>query len=118
MVVLEGSERFVDVFGLARNKISQLCIVTAQALIATHKRNIIATFYQMAFLGKEKKSSPVCRWKPLARTAMTDLGHNLVGNRGYSWMVFRYHYNSKTVLLIFRVASHLKTNLVYCRMQL
>jgi hypothetical protein len=49
MVVLEGSERFFDGFGLARHKISQLCIVTVQALIATHKRNIIATFYQIAF---------------------------------------------------------------------
>jgi hypothetical protein len=37
MLVLEGSERFVDVFGLARHKVSQLHIVTAQTLITTHK---------------------------------------------------------------------------------
>ena len=54
MEVLEGSERFVDVFGLAGHKVSQLRIVTAQALIATHKGNIIATFHQMALLGKGK----------------------------------------------------------------
>jgi hypothetical protein len=29
MLVLEGSERFVDVFGLAGHKVSQLRIVTA-----------------------------------------------------------------------------------------
>jgi hypothetical protein len=54
MIVLEGSERFVDVFGLAGHKVSQLRILTAQALIATHKGNIIATFHQMALLRKGK----------------------------------------------------------------
>jgi hypothetical protein len=52
MLVLEGSERFVDVFGLAGHTVSQLRIITAQALITTHKGNIIATFHQMALLGK------------------------------------------------------------------
>jgi hypothetical protein len=54
MVVLEGFERFVDVFGLAGHKVSQLRIVAAQALIATHKGNIIDTFHQMELLGKGK----------------------------------------------------------------
>jgi hypothetical protein len=54
MSVLEGSERFVDVFGLAGHKFSQLCIVTAQALVSTHKGNAIAKFHQMALLGKDK----------------------------------------------------------------
>jgi hypothetical protein len=54
MSVLEGSERFVDVSGLAGNKGSQLRIVTAQALITTHKGEAIATFHQMALLGKWK----------------------------------------------------------------
>jgi len=54
MLVLEGSERFVDVFGLAGHKVSQLRIVTAQALITTHKGQVIATFHQMALLGKGK----------------------------------------------------------------
>jgi hypothetical protein len=54
MLVLEGSERFVDVFGLAGHKASQLRIVTAQALIPTNKGDAIATFHQMAFLGKGK----------------------------------------------------------------
>ena len=54
MLVLEGSERFVDVFGIAGHKVSQLRIVTAQALISTHKGDAIATFHQMALLGKGK----------------------------------------------------------------
>jgi hypothetical protein len=54
MRVLEGSERFVDVFGLAGHKVSQLRIVTAQALVSTHKGDTIATFHQMALLGKGK----------------------------------------------------------------
>ena len=54
MNVIEGSERFVDVFGLAGHKVSQLRIVTAQALISTHKGDAIATFHQMAMLGKGK----------------------------------------------------------------
>jgi hypothetical protein len=37
MVALEGSKQFVDVLGLAGNKVSQRRIVTVQALIATHK---------------------------------------------------------------------------------
>ena len=40
---------------LAGHKVSQLRIVTRQALIATHKGNIIATFHQMALLGKGKR---------------------------------------------------------------
>ena len=52
MIVLEGNERFVDVSGLDGHKVSQLRIVTAQTLIQTHKGDAIATFHQMAFLGK------------------------------------------------------------------
>jgi hypothetical protein len=53
MLVLEGSERFVDVSGLAGHKVNQLCIVTAQALITTHSiDDAIATFHQMDLLGK------------------------------------------------------------------
>jgi hypothetical protein len=55
MMVLEGSECFVDVSGLAGYKFYQLRIVTAQALITTHKKgDAIATFYQTALLGKGK----------------------------------------------------------------
>jgi hypothetical protein len=54
MLVLEGSERFVDVFGLARHKVSQLRIVTAQALTTTHKGDAIEMFRQMALLEKGK----------------------------------------------------------------
>jgi hypothetical protein len=54
MLVLKGSERFVDVTGLAGHKFNQLRIVTAQALITTHKGIVIATFHQMALLGKGK----------------------------------------------------------------
>jgi hypothetical protein len=54
MRVLEGSERFVDVSGLGGHRENQLRIVTAQALIETHKGNIIAIFHQTALLGKGK----------------------------------------------------------------
>jgi hypothetical protein len=54
MKVLEGSERFVNVVGLAGHKVRQLQIVTAQTLITTHKGDDIATFHQMALLGTEK----------------------------------------------------------------
>jgi hypothetical protein len=54
MLVVEGSERFVDVSGLAGHKEHQLRIVTAHALIHTHKGDAIATFHQMALLGKGK----------------------------------------------------------------
>jgi hypothetical protein len=52
MIIVEGSERHVDVSGLDGHKVSQLCIVTSKALIQTHKGEAIATFYQMAYLGK------------------------------------------------------------------
>jgi hypothetical protein len=51
MIVLEGSERFVDIVGLAGHNVG---IVTAQALVTTHKGDVIATFHQMALLGKGK----------------------------------------------------------------
>jgi hypothetical protein len=54
MLVLEVSERFVDVSGLAGHKEHQLRIVTAHALIHTHKGDAIATYHQMALLGKGK----------------------------------------------------------------
>jgi hypothetical protein len=52
MIIVEGSERHVDVSGLDGHKVSQLRIVTAQALIQTHKGEAIGTFHQMAYLGK------------------------------------------------------------------
>ena len=54
MDVYEGSERYVDVFGLAGHKEKQLQIVTAQALIHTQKGEVVAIFHQMALLGKGK----------------------------------------------------------------
>ena len=54
MLVLEGSERYVDVSGLAGHKVNQLRIVTSQALIQTHRGPVIATFHQMAHLGTGK----------------------------------------------------------------
>jgi hypothetical protein len=54
MLVLKGRKRFVDVVGLAGHKVSQLRIVTAQALVPTHKGDAIATFHQMDLLGKGK----------------------------------------------------------------
>jgi hypothetical protein len=54
MLVLEGRERFVSVSGLTGYKVDQLCLVTARALIPTHKGPAVATFHQMAHLGKGK----------------------------------------------------------------
>jgi hypothetical protein len=54
MKVLEGSERFVDVVGLAGHKVNKLRIFTAQALISTHRGVAIVTFHQMALLGTGK----------------------------------------------------------------
>jgi hypothetical protein len=54
ILVLEVSERFVDVSGLAGHTVSQLQIVIAQALVTTHKGDAIATFHHMTMLGKGK----------------------------------------------------------------
>jgi hypothetical protein len=51
--ILEGSERFMDVAEISVHKVSQLRIVTAQALlVTTHRGDVIATLHQMALLGK------------------------------------------------------------------
>jgi hypothetical protein len=52
--LLKVVNRFFDVSGLAGHKVSQLHIVTAQSLVSTHKGDAIATFHQMALLGKGK----------------------------------------------------------------
>ena len=54
MMVVEGSERFVDVSGLAGHQESQLRIVTGMALLHTHKGDAIGVFHQSALLGKGK----------------------------------------------------------------
>jgi threonine dehydrogenase-like Zn-dependent dehydrogenase len=79
MKVLEGSERFVDVVGLAGHKVSQLRIVTAKALVTTHKGDVIATFHQMALLGK----GPVCKWRHMAQISMIVLVSCLEVNSGF-----------------------------------
>ena len=48
------SNEFVVVSGLAGHKVNKLRIVTAQALVTTHKGDAITTFHQMALLGKGK----------------------------------------------------------------
>jgi hypothetical protein len=59
MLVVEGSESFVDVSGLAVHAVNQLRIVTAQALKTTLKGDAIATIHQMVLLGKGKSMSIV-----------------------------------------------------------
>jgi hypothetical protein len=66
--VLEDSERFVGVSGLAGHKVSQLCIVTAQVLVSTHKGDAILTFYQMALQVKVEVFCRVSKWKRLVLT--------------------------------------------------
>jgi hypothetical protein len=53
MLVVKG-KRLVDVSDLAGHKVNLLRILTAQALVTTHKGDAIATFHQMALLGKGK----------------------------------------------------------------
>jgi hypothetical protein len=50
LLVLERSDGFVDVSGLAGHKVIQLHIVTAQALITNHKGHALALF----IIGKGK----------------------------------------------------------------
>jgi hypothetical protein len=51
MLVVKGSEHFVDVSSLAGHKVNQFHIVTAQVLVTTHKGDAIATIHQMALPG-------------------------------------------------------------------
>jgi hypothetical protein len=52
MLVSKCRERCVDVSGLAGHKINQLHFVTAHTLVITHKGVAVATFHQLAVLGK------------------------------------------------------------------
>jgi hypothetical protein len=54
MLVVTGSECFVDVSGPAGQKVNQLRIVTAHALVTTYKGDTTATFHHMALFGKDK----------------------------------------------------------------
>jgi hypothetical protein len=76
MKLLEGLERFVDVVVLAGHKVSQLRIVTTQALVTTHKGDVIATFHQMALLGKGK-SILSCLQMEAHGADINDLSHLL-----------------------------------------
>jgi hypothetical protein len=81
-MVLKDSKRFVDVVGLAGNK-SSLRIVTAQALISTHKGDAIATFHQMALLGKGKSILSCHRLKLMEQTSMTVRNYYLEANNAF-----------------------------------
>jgi hypothetical protein len=63
--VLENSELFADVMGLAGHKVSQLCVATAQALFTMHKGDVIATSIKWHFLVKGRVHHHACRWKCL-----------------------------------------------------
>jgi hypothetical protein len=52
MLVLEGNEHFVDISRLGGHCENKLPVVTAQALIETHKGNVIAIFHQTALISK------------------------------------------------------------------
>jgi hypothetical protein len=80
MEVLEGSERFVDVVGLAGHKVNKLRIVTAQALISSHKGDAIATFHQMALLGTGK-SILSCRQMEAHGADINDRSRHLPGGK-------------------------------------
>jgi hypothetical protein len=80
MIVLEGSERFVDVFGLTGHKVNQFRIVRAQCLISTHKGDVIASFHQMALLGKGK-SILSCLQKEAYGADINDRPRSLPGGK-------------------------------------
>jgi hypothetical protein len=54
ILLLEGSEHFVDVGGLGGHCKNQLWIATTHALVETHKSNLATVFHQAEFLGKGK----------------------------------------------------------------
>jgi hypothetical protein len=80
MKVLEGSERFVDVVGLYGHKAHKLRIVTAQALISTHKGDAIAMFHQMGLLGTGK-SILSCLQMEAHGADINDISRHLPGGK-------------------------------------
>jgi hypothetical protein len=50
-IVIEGSERVVDIIGLAGQNVSHIQISTAPLLISTHKGDDSGTFQRMVLLG-------------------------------------------------------------------
>ena len=100
MRVVEGSERFVDVSGLGGHRENQLRIVTAQALIETHKGNVIAVFHQIALLGKGKSILFCPQMNTMALRLMTNPYSYQVVNNALSWMDIRFLWHSAMVLLI------------------
>jgi hypothetical protein len=116
MKVLEGSERFVDVVGLAGHTVSQLRIVTAQVLVTTYKGDVIATFHQMALLGKGK-SIVSCLQMEAHGADINDLSCLLPGGKqrilmdGYQLPLL----TSRMACYTFDVEHQLKKSLFLCR---
>jgi hypothetical protein len=54
MLVVRDSEQFFHISGFTGHKASQLCTIMDQALKLTDKRDVIATFRQIALLVKSK----------------------------------------------------------------
>jgi hypothetical protein len=81
--VLEGSERLVDVSGLAGHKSSQLRLVTAQASLSTHKGDAIATFHQMALFDNGKSLLLCIQMEALVLISMIDLNQYLFESNIY-----------------------------------
>jgi hypothetical protein len=111
MLVVEGSERFVDVSDLVGHKVNQLRIVTAQALVTTHKGDAIPTFHQMALLRKGKRILPYHQWKLMVPTLMINPVHNLEVNNIFFLMGTNSHWISRMVYLIFDARNQLKRKL-------
>jgi hypothetical protein len=80
ILLLEGSERFVDISGLGGHHENQLRIVTAQALIETHKCNVIAVF--LYYLAKSKVFCHAFKWNIMGQILMISLSsHQVVCNK-------------------------------------
>jgi hypothetical protein len=87
MLFLKGSELFVNVSGLGGHCENQLRIVKAQALIETHKGNVIAEVHQAALLDKSK-SCRVFKWNIMVQKSMTSLFDYQAVCNGSSWIAF------------------------------
>jgi hypothetical protein len=80
MLVLDGSERFVDVVSLAGHTVSQLRIVTAQALVSTHKGMQSSHSIRWLCFAKARVSCHAFKWKRMERTSMIAFDYSQVAN--------------------------------------
>jgi hypothetical protein len=114
MLFLEGSERFVDVFGPAGRKVSQLQFNLAQAFISTCMGDLFADFTNWCRLVMGLALFLLIRQKLAVQTSMINPAHYHMVNISILSMVIRFHYVSRLAFQPYAVATPLKMNLLYC----